>query len=36
MDGCSDYDADGVRDGLDQWPLEMEKGLPPKPNDGCL
>jgi hypothetical protein len=34
-DGCSDYDSDGVRDGIDQCPLGLEDGLPPKPNDGC-
>lgn len=34
-DGCSDFDGDGVIDGLDQCPTQMENGLPPKPNDGC-
>jgi len=34
-DGCSDFDSDGVRDGIDQCPTSLEDWYPPKPNDGC-
>lgn len=34
-DGCSDFDADGIIDGIDKCPNEMENGLPPNPTDGC-
>ena len=34
-DGCADFDADGIHDGVDQCPTKLEDWYPPQPNDGC-